>query len=1101
MEKYSATYANTMKNFVFQNMPGMVRRSVYDGVICVVTNILQRGIPAFPSEYLSEQLGKLEGCLDEPLRLLSDDTPMWRNTIKGNTSNSADNPAEYFYHTLIPEYFGEYSFVQKLILPEAQIEDIAPTADHEFIDRQVDFYLPQAKLVIEIDGSQHEDTVQAAMDEDRDKHFKKNGIETVRLRTSALRARNQEFDQTMLEVLRIVKASKDVKAYRDALRVDAMNPAEVLRIRYDMVLRFQLLILSLLRKGRIEVKSGRWEFTIINTDDDLQELFRIALNDLFQWLSHICKLCKLPFVKPDIIINPQEPSDVGVIIDIDIFKRWTDEADYDKEVIFIRNDYYDNADYFYVSTSDSIQYELILDGEASDIPDLEFCLRNIFGFDEFRDGQLPIIVNALRRKDTIGILPTGSGKSLCYQLAAILQPCISFVVCPIIALMYDQKDNLDRMGITRTNYISSGMTATVKSTTMKSFGDGRFLILWISPERFQTEDFRSNLQTINKNRNIALAVIDEVHCMSEWGHDFRTSYLNLVRTIKKYCPEARLLGLTATASQFVLNDVRREFELETENIKTVSNIRRIELQFRLLSVQSNTMYSTLVTVLKQYNKKHDNDLFNCRGKETKSGLIFCSYKTGPQGCADLANQLAIDLGVEVDTYHADLHSNLRREVQNRYKNNEFPLLTATKAFGMGIDKPNIRYTIHYGMPGSIESFYQEAGRAGRDKKQAGCTILYYNGPESDEDIRTLFDINTSISDIRNIQASLKSDLSGIFHLWLNNHNEIHDDLNMMQWVMEKIQNPGNHQSAGMSIIKCDVTHKKADVEQAVYKLTQLGLIDDWTIEKWDKTTGIIQAEFRHRSENEVRSRLFNIIRRYDDGFDEANAEYRKYTDVLNDTELNEYTRYMKVLLMWSYDTIVYQRRQAIKTMWDACQNYVDGNTLATFIENYFRFSDSTLALDEVVYKPLDSRLWFGLLFEDQETKIPLSKDAIDKLLPPLLRYLESYRFNPGLNYLSGMIRLLQNKFQDPDGFPRLQESFGRLGNLPEEEVNIIIENTLTLGRGASEEGRELLGELLTDRFPDKASQIHNALSDKASLLYALSEAGNKLHWVKEKLQW
>ncbi len=1101
MEKFSATYGNTAKNFVIQNITGEDARTEYEGVICIIKNILQRGTPTPPSEYLKARLGEMVSPINEPLRMISTEEHYWNSRIKGSTDDRNNNPAEEFFNVLIPEYFGDYAFVRSLILPEAEIEEIAPTKNNEFIDRQVDFYLPQAKLVIEIDGTQHQKKLQSSMDLDRDRHLKKNGIKVVRISTISIRNRDQDFLDKIKEILKIVEASNEVLKYQIAVNQGNQSSEDLLRIHYDSILRLQLLLLTLLRKNRLNFNMLLWEFTIVDSTNELEEILGVAIADLFLWIDNICKLIKLPFIKPTVSINPKRPSDSGVVIDFHIKKRWTDEAALNRDVIYIRNDYFDNRDYFKVSTTDSVQYEIILDGEASDIPSLLFCLRNLFGFEDFRDGQLPIIVNALRRRDTIGILPTGSGKSLCYQFVAMLQPCISFVVCPIVALMRDQKDNLDKAGITRTHYINSDMTGEEKGRVLTDFGKGRYLLLWISPERFQDVKFRNQIQSINKERNIALAVIDEVHCLSEWGHTFRTSYLNLVRTINNYCPEARLLGLTATASQFVLADLKREFQVDSDNIKTVSNISREELSFHLTRVGSHKMYDVLVDQLKRYKNKHGKDMFANLGNQTKSGIIFTANKGGDRGCIRLAAKLSEKFDINVETYHGDLRGDDRRDVQDGFKNNEFPLLTATKAFGMGIDKPNIRYTIHFGMPGSIETFYQEAGRAGRDKQKAQCTILYQGEDVPDDAINKLFDLHTEIQEIREIQKTLKNDIRSILYLWLDSNKGIEDDLLMMEWVMEQIEHPSKTQNAETILVKCDTKHKKADVEKAIYKLTLLGFIRDWTIAEWDAERGGILVEKEEYTEQTVKDHFFQVIKRYDTGFDEKNEEYQKYLTILSGEKLKPYHRYMKILLMWSYDNIVYQRRQAIKTMWDACENYKDGTTLATYIENYFRFSDSTLTLDQIANKTEDFGLLFDILFEQGKRDVSITRNEAEKLLPSLQRYIESYRYSIGLNYLIGMVRLICDKFHDPDGLPRLEDAFNRILASGDIDLDMVIDNTLKIGSTVSEEGREQLGDFLINKFPERALQINDALSDNASLLWILCEASSKLKRVKEKIKW
>lgn len=1097
MERYSATYGYTKGNFVLQNVANEDVRTKHYGVVCILKNLLQRGTPTIPSHFLLESLGDLVYTKSSPLFLISRRDHQWDQRIKGN--NDQDNPALYFFENQIDKYLPEYAFIKQLILPEANIEEIVPDFQNDYYDRQVDFFLPQANLVIEIDGAQHREKVQRAKDEGRNEYLRKHHIKTIRINADWIKTENQQLLTAIDEIRSHITASKEIQKYKVAYERDALSVEECRCTEYDTVIRFQLLLLTLLQKNTISLEENVWEFVLINSQQRQQELFLLAAEDLFLWLRHLCKLNKLKFIKPNVAVTSTIADGFKAIkIDFDICKRWNDEADHNRDVVYIRNDYFDNKDYFQVSITDSIQYDLVLEGEDSDEESLNFLLSNIFGFDEFRDGQLPIIVNILKKIDIIGILPTGSGKSLCYQFAVLLQPCISFVVCPILALMYDQKENLDKLGITRTNFISSDKTGSEKDKILSEFSGGKYLFIWISPERFQSQAFRETVAAINYEKNFAIAVIDEVHCLSEWGHDFRTSYLTLVKTIKNHCPEARLLGLTATASQFVLNDIKNEFEIESTNIKTLSNMNRPELVFHLIRVDKRSKYDELVHLLKNMNNENGGDLLSTRGNDTRSGLIFTVYKSTKNGCVQIAQALARDFEVDIRAYHGGLGAE-KKNIQHDYKNNQFPLLVATKAFGMGVDKPNIRYTIHYGLPWSIEAFYQEAGRAGRDRNTANCYILYEGENCDTEIIDKIFDINLDVSNLDTLQKELKNDLGSILFLWQQNNKGIERDLLVMRWVMQNLS------GGKTSVIACNDSFSKAEVEKAIYKLSWLGFINDWTVEEWGETTGKMLVYQNDFTIDSVRDMLFQNIRRYDPGFIEENENYSMYFAVLKDESLKPYVRYMKMLLMWSYDNIVYQRRQAIKTMRDACERYVDGDTLKMFIENYFRFSDKTLMFDQVAYSPTQYSLWFELLYEyhDKERKhrIPITKDSVESLLPALQRYLESYRYNCGLNYLSGMLRLLSGKFNDSDGRPRLEDAFHSMGNLSEEDLNYIIAETLRIGKSATKEGREALGEVLSERYPSKAKQIYYELEDSASLTVVLNANLNRMKWIKEIIEW
>ena len=1076
----------------------------YYGIYCVLKNIILRGTPTPPSQFLRQRLGNLDVNNDCKHVLISDDLPVWVNTIKGE-EKTGDNPALHFFNELIPKYFGKYVFVKQLMLPEVPILDIIPNANLEFYDQVVDFYIPQAKLVIEIDGSQHKEEVQKAKDDQRDALFYKYGIYTVRIDTAYINYESNNLSQKIKEIIDVLDKSPEIQVYKRAYEVNEKTDSELLQISYDIVIRFEILIISLLQKNSIKITDNSWRFVLLYADENLEYLFKIAIEDLFLWLAHLCKLRKIHYNTPSIVIGSvEDPLNEAISVDFSMFKRWTDEAELsqNQNTIYVRNDYFDNNDYFQISTSDSIQYDLVIEGEKSDVDSLLFILKNVFGFDEFRDGQLPILVNILRKIDTIGILPTGSGKSLCYQFAAILQPCISFVICPILALIYDQKENLDRKGITRTNYITSDLKGYEKDNIIKDFKSGKYLFLWISPERFQVQNFRDSLRDLNITRNFAIAVIDEVHCLSEWGHDFRTSYLTLVKTIREYCPEASLLGLTATASQFVLNDLKNEFEIDSSNIKTTSSMNRSELNFHLVIVNKESKYNELLGVLKNLEQKLGGNLFNIEGENTKCGLIFTVNKGSKDGCINLAQELSKSFNQTIKAYHGELGRE-KKVVQEEYKLNEFPLLVATKAFGMGVDKGNIRYTIHYSLPWSIEAFYQEAGRAGRDRANADCYILYKQETCDPQIIDEIFDLNTDMENLDQLCENLSNDLNKIMFLWKQNNKGIKRDLEVMIWVMQNLF------VGSSSVIVCNDTFKKSEVEKAIYRLGILGLINDWTIEDWGETTAKIKVSLNNYSVETVKDSLFAYIRRYDPEFSEtsSHSKHVEYIEILNDNTLKPYVRLMKVLLKWSYDNIVYQRRQTIKNMKDLCDNFSGNDYLRKYIDNYFRFSDRTILLDQVAYSPKEYKNWFEAFYEYRDidnlrkAKFPITRAGAESLIPTIQRYLESYRYNTGLNYISGMARLLCDEFEHSDGLPRLEEAFNNIEGFSSQDYDEIITQTLEIGKQADERNRELLGEFLLRRNPKRAKQIYKAIKDSSSLLHMLSDSVEKLNKFKENILW
>lgn len=325
-------------------------------------------------------------------------------------------------------------------------------------------------------------------------------------------------------------------------------------------------------------------------------------------------------------------------------------------------------------------------------------LQRVFGYDQFRPGQEALIDGVLSGRDVFGIMPTGGGKSMCYQIPALLLPGITLVVSPLISLMRDQVMALKAAGI-QAAFINSTLTASQLHTVYRNLRAGQYKLVYVAPERLDTPSFLD----LAAQLPIQFLAVDEAHCISQWGQDFRPSYLRIVQFIQAL-PRRPVIGAyTATATEQVRQDVERILMLRSP-VRTVTGFDRPNLYFE---VQKPEMRDQQLRQL-------------IRHRQGKSGIVYCSTRKN----VETVCQMLCDQGFAATRYHAGLSEQERNENQEDFLYDRKPIMVATNAFGMGIDKSNVSFVIHYNMPKSMEAYYQEAGRAGRDGSPAECILLY-----------------------------------------------------------------------------------------------------------------------------------------------------------------------------------------------------------------------------------------------------------------------------------------------------------------------------------------------------------------------------------------
>ena len=327
-------------------------------------------------------------------------------------------------------------------------------------------------------------------------------------------------------------------------------------------------------------------------------------------------------------------------------------------------------------------------------------LKQYFGFESFRPLQEEIIRDALAGKDVFALLPTGGGKSLCFQLPALARAGLTVVISPLIALMKDQVDSMQAAGVAAT-YLNSSLTPDESRARLRGLHNGEFRMLYVAPERLLLSGFLSDLQRWNVN----LIAVDEAHCVSEWGHDFRPEYRQLAQ-LRSLFPNVPVMALTATATERVRVDIVEQLHLREPAIY-VASFNRPNLNYRVLPKAG----------------PYDQTLEYVRSRRNESGIVYCQSRKSAESVAERLNAD----GVKAAPYHAGMQANDRGLNQEQFLRDEVKVICATIAFGMGINKPNVRFVIHYDLPKNVEGYYQETGRAGRDGLPSECLLLFSAG--------------------------------------------------------------------------------------------------------------------------------------------------------------------------------------------------------------------------------------------------------------------------------------------------------------------------------------------------------------------------------------
>ena len=1174
IDKLHGLYRN-LSDFELQT-PFDIGASIYDDVhpiLAVLNNIVTRGLPTKASPFIEEQFEKFGnrkceddlGGINYSIDTLNhDDLFTALHLIDSRWKITNDN-----YNCAILDSDLEKSFIteksspiiRQLMQPQRALSSITNKGWHhsQRVDFAFEFPYPTKDIngiernghVLELDGLKyHADTSQQLSDQQRTNELVASGWYCIRLKENEINKPYKDYHHLGSEYVQVTETAfaKNFDAdWAKTLQL-ALSPIAIARMEKT--------ILEALMTGKLDINANQWKVLVKEHDVPCAA---IAFEDLKQMFEHITQLSvtysDLKFPNVDLtIVSTKEfansPLHLGQNIHIGEYK--TNEV-FDMVVDFSilrrsgleRNDFSEfkcnNKCYFNVRsahyhrnerqiyTSDRIEYKPVsipnpqgrYDDIAENVEHLRYFLQLLFRKSDFRPGQTPILSRALQNKSVIGLLPTGGGKSLTYQIAAMLQPGITLVIDPLRSLMKDQYDGLVRAGVDNCTYINAELDAVGKEQRMTLMEQSLMQFVFLSPERLSIYDFRERLKNMQETGvYFSYGVIDEVHCVSEWGHDFRTTYLHLGRNLYNnvlpkqkqfdgYNNHISLFGLTATASFDVLADVERElsgngaFPLDADVIVRYEYTNRPELQYKIEPVQANptendpwSVYhpkneqiASIANDVQQfinelqeeenirliksrfaqriglqqeidsaeYNNLLEMDLRTAMPEDwyigeapyQQAGIVFCPHTKGLIGVYDSnANRgIASAIEQELDIRVGRFIGGDATIIQEQFINNELPVMVATKAFGMGIDKPNVRFTINVNQSGSLESFVQEAGRAGRDRKMALATIMYSNHNDVDRDV-SLYFFNSSFigkdfekwcmlevckfAQITFYQNGHTINAKGILNAINENDSDSIVFLPYGNGISIDIENRfisclQNSKGDHTKLIK-EIEQKNPDTiaqiyAKTIFRMCCIGLIDDFTQDYIKKQFRIV---VRHGDEEYYYSKLFEFYKRY---FKEERARAlvlaTKEIKLNREFDNNIHDAIFKCLTSLTdfiYDKTAIKRLQAIYDMEAFCQeglsnkynSWIDANEgLKDFIYYYF---NSKYARENYQTVTGSSYSLYDDIIKKDEQEKPLSDEEV------VFKYLKVVNIDwietesePGsaqidnIKHLYGAVRLLRSR--------------------------------------------------------------------------------------------
>jgi RecQ family ATP-dependent DNA helicase len=903
-----------------------------------------------------------------------------------------DSEAERrFFEILLPGVGGGAS--RRFWQRQVSVGSLTGDKKHLDANQRVDFVFAHPRrptLVVEIDGQQH--AQQQDADDRRNALLRQFGIEVFRIPTAEIDAGS---GPTLLHLKQFLTPVGIAAAAPLSLAAQWLAAGQHLQ-------RVQLLLLEALERGLLLYRERLdLPVSVLASPQTglpfLAELAAIAVDDFNRLIRDVAGALGIPDIPT---IRLTDPNAASLCLCLD------GEAPAGvKAALTVRDAYFPAPPELDIPRARPFVAASV-SREAC-----EHLLHRVYGYEAFREGQFEAVERALRGLDTLVLLPTGSGKSIAFQLAAFLRPGVGIVVDPILSLIEDQLENLRAHGIDRAERIAGTQSVDERAGLLALLGRTQFWLCYVAPERFQSIPFRDSLRALTTNTAVALVAVDEAHCVSEWGHDFRPAYLNLARIARDYCSinnvPPPIMGLTGTASRSVLKDVQRELDItDFDAVIVPRSFDRKELSFEAMPCPSSEKPVRLKALLDKLPAsfgEHRSDFFSAHGADTRSGLLFCPHVNGEHGVVEIGRAAAQHLGISIPTYASSPPKGERPEAwlpklrgaAEGFKRNRFPLMCATKAFGMGIDKPNVRYTIHYNLPSSIEAFYQEAGRAGRDAKPAKCFILY----SDDFPDRTAKLLNPATSTVL-LQQGVKEagwnnadDITRMLFFHNKAFQGIAEDEKALAEVVQALGPLDKPRKVNLPFAATGRNARPKDdrkrKEQALHRLLLTGAVKDYTI---DYSQELFQVVVSGADKAAVLDHLYRYVAAYQR---QRGARAVEEARSCIDRPHNDFVLAVaRQLTQFVYDVIERGRRQALSEILRVCKRATDSESIRQEILKYLersKYADQIEAILDGDQAGIDQIV----------TVVENIRSVIDaaELRGECARELESYPDQPSLRLL------------------------------------------------------------------------------------------------------